>query len=488
MGSSHSQGLSAGELLVGWSEQSITPEKPVKLQGQFHERVSEYVQSEIVVTVLALETRDACGTPIDQLMIGACDLCSIPGSLLLDVREKLSARLDDFCVDKLVINATHTHTAPIKTKEEAAVGSYIYERVPAEMRPHRKPENPEIMQPDEYSAFLSERLCEAFTAAWHSRQPGFVNWQLAQAVVGHSRRVVYDDASAQMYGTSDTFNFECLEGPVDHGIELLFFWSESDLSGVAVNVACPSQVVESHNFISADYWGEVRKQLRDRFGDQVFTLPLCGAAGDQSPRDMIRRGRGEPSMHHIEGAVELATRITNAVTEKYQAALQEKQAQVELVHRVLNVDLPIRTVSRQENESAWAEFDAILATKQPGEKLDTSDIVRLFSPAGIMSRYEFQQETSFYSPEIHAIRLGQVGIVTNPFELFTEYGLKIKARSRALQTFIVQLACDSGGYLPTKRAVNGGGYSAIVASGRVGPEGGRVLVEQTVRVINELFD
>ena len=67
-----------------------------------------------------------------------------------------------------------------------------------------------------------------------------------------------------------------------------------------------------------------------------------------------------------------------------------------------------------------------------------------------MSRYEFQQETSFYSPEIHAIRLGQVGIVTNPFELFTEYGLKIKARSRALQTFIVQLACDSGAICPQR--------------------------------------
>jgi len=41
-------------------------------------------------------------------------------------------------------------------------------------------------------------------------------------------------------------------------------------------------------------------------------------------------------------------------------------------------------------------------------------------------------------------------LATNPFELFLDYGMRIKARSKALQTFVVQLACDSSGYLPTQ--------------------------------------
>ena len=87
---------------------------------------------------------------------------------------------------------------------------------------------------------------------------------------------------------------------------------------------------------------------------------------------------------------------------------------------------------------------------------------------------------------LHAIRLGDVAIATNAFELFTEFGIQMKARSRALQTFVIQLA-GPGSYVPTDRAARGGGYSAIVESNLVGPEGGQVLVERTVELINSLW-
>jgi hypothetical protein len=71
--------------------------------------------------------------------------------------------------------------------------------------------------------------------------------------------------------------------------------------------------------------------------------------------------------------------------------------------------------------------------------------------------------------------------------MFLDFGLRIKARSKALQTFVVQLACTCtwGEYLPTAKAVAGGGYGAEVVSNLVGPEGGQMLVEQTVKLINE---
>jgi hypothetical protein len=77
-----------------------------------------------------------------------------------------------------------------------------------------------------------------------------------------------------------------------------------------------------------------------------------------------------------------------------------------------------------------------------------------------------------YTAEVHVLRLGDIAICTNPFELFTDYGIQMKCRSEALQTFVIQLA-GSGTYLPTDRAVAGGGYSAIVQSNRVGYEGAR---------------
>ena len=67
------------------------------------------------------------------------------------------------------------------------------------------------------------------------------------------------------------------------------------------------------------------------------------------------------------------------------------------------------------------------------------------------------------------------------------FGLRIRARSKALQTISLQLTDGSGGYLPTAKAVEGGGYSAVVQSGMVGPDGGQVLVDKSVEFINKMF-
>jgi len=88
--------------------------------------------------------------------------------------------------------------------------------------------------------------------------------------------------------------------------------------------------------------------------------------------------------------------------------------------------------------------------------------------------------------ELHVLRIGDAAIATNSFELFGDYGIRIKARSKAVQTFIVQLA-GPGTYLPTKKAIRGGHYSAVVHSSLVGPQGGNVLVDRTVGIIDSLW-
>ncbi len=63
---------------------------------------------------------------------------------------------------------------------------------------------------------------------------------------------------------------------------------------------------------------------------------------------------------------------------------------------------------------------------------------------------------------------------------YTDYGVRIKARSPAVQTLVVQITSGRAAYLPTRRAV-AGGYSARIVDGVVGPEGGDVLVHETVK-------
>ena len=105
----------------------------------------------------------------------------------------------------------------------------------------------------------------------------------------------------------------------------------------------------------------------------------------------------------------------------------------------------------------------------------------------MIDRQALQEKQPQQTIEVHAIRIGDVAIATNPFEFFLDYGLRIKARSKAQQTLILQLTTPWTGYLPTKKAMAGGGYSAVIESCFIGPEGGQIVVDRTVDLINAMW-
>ncbi|MFC2087821.1 hypothetical protein ACFLSA_06655, partial [Bacteroidota bacterium] len=305
-----------------------------------------------------------------------------------------------------------------------------------------------------------------------------------------------------------------IEGPTDPGVDMLFCWDlKKNLTGIIMNVSCPSQVTEAKYFVSSDYWSEVRKQIRERFSDDVFLLPQCGAAGDISPRDLPRAYRaGEPNMWDIPGIVEIGKRLGHVIDLAYPEAMNSIETKVTFRHLVKDIDLPVRRVSEEEYEkaqkivneirsrepedptspnTAWNRFLKELKENEKTEEYGpwdskTSDYGWLKPMEAVMKQYQAQgKDTGFYNMELHAIRLGDVAIATNPFELYIDYGFMITGRSKASQTFIIQLCCDAAGYLPTERALSGGGYSAM--ANRIGPTAGHILVNETVNLINAMW-
>ncbi len=423
-----------GQIRVGWAQTEITPPRPVALVGQLHKRISRGVLDPLTLTVLALESTDADGHT-EQAILVSCDVISIRKVVVQRLREAIQSRIRDFDVDKLVLNATHTHTAP-GFVDGAFRGLYDVS------------EDEGVMKASQYADFFIERAAQAVAQAWENRTPGAMSWALGHAVVGMNRRAHYFDGSSVMYGDTRLSDFSHLEGYEDHGVEMLFFWDGSgQVSGIVINLACPSQEVEHLYEISADFWHDVRQAVRDRLGQRVFILPQCAAAGDQSPHPLWRR-RAEEIMRNRRGVSnrqEIARRIARAVDEAMPLARQDVRRNPVFRHRVARVDLP--------------------AYEPPAAPFYETDPIE-----GV---------------EFHVLRLGDVAMATNPFELFLDYGIRIKARSPAVLTMIVQLSCQSNGYLPTERAVRGGGYSADKFI--VGPEGGQVLVEETLKQLVVLY-
>lgn len=453
----------AEQFYVGVSTVDITPSQPVALDGQRHVRIAKEAATPLTATVLAMESRQS-QQAVDQAVIVSCDIVAIREGVCDMVRKKVSG-INGLDPQKVFLCATHTHTAPV-----TAEGKYTL------------PESG-IMRPSEYADWMTSRIAEAIGEAWTKRQPAKVGWGQGQAVVAQNRRALYADGSAKMYGATNVPEFRGLESQEDHNLEVLFFWNDqNELVATAINIACPAQEVEGLSVIHADYWHPVREKLRSQYGQNLAILGLIGAGGDVTPHLMFGKAADERmrQLRKLSRLDEIARRIARGWEEAFEAAKQDIRNDVVLKHLVQTIELPYRQVTAAEAEEARTM--AAQFVDKPAERWNYLWYQR------VVDLYEKQQrgEVNMFPMELHVIRLGDVAIATNEFELYTDYGIQIKARSPAIQTFVIQLT-GSAGYLPTERAVRGGGYGAVIQSGRIGPEGGQVLVDRTIEAISQLW-
>lgn len=456
------------KILIGWAKGNITPEKPVLLHGQFHTRISKCVNDPITITALAIESENK-----EQVIFASADLVHIYKEVCDEIREEIKKKNSEINVEKITFGATHTHTGP-------TIMEGIY------------PEPEEgIMTPSEYREFFVKKAVDCIINAWKNRKEGLVSWALTHAVVGHNRRAFYFDGKAKMYGNTDDKSFSHIEGYEDHTVNLLFTWDkDKNLTGMIINIACPSQVTEGEYFVSADFWHETREEIYKRYSKNVFILPQCSAAGDQSPHLLLDK-RAEARMRELKGLSEreeIAKRIADAIDSILPYAKKDIREEIELKHIVKTINLPVRRNTEEELKKAKEELERLKNQKPQTEPEKSYIFSQIRRNKQVIERYEKQKENPYLPMELHVIRLGDTAFATNRFELFLDYGIRIKARSKAIQTFIVQLSNGGGTYLPTERAVKSGGYGAEVVDNLVGPEGGQVLVEKTLEEINKLFE
>lgn len=479
--------MKSGKILIGWGSRDVTPiGRKVSLRGQFYVRLTEEIHDPLSVTALVLESEDSSA----QAVIVSLDAVSISDYVSEGCREVLKKKLSGFDPDKMFISATHTHTAPEQPGHNLSVS-------PPGI-------GEDVMTAKEYGDFLVEKISEAVAEAWKSRKLGALSWGKGHAVVGFNRRVSYFDGSTVMYGKTDNPEFSHVEGCEDHTVDMLFAYdAKHELTGMLLNVPCPSQCTEGAYFVSADYWHETREGLRKRYGKDLFILPQCAAAGDQSPRTMVNR-EADARMLKLKGYGEdynnarrqdIADKIAAAVEDVLPLASKDIRDDVELGHQVSRIDLVRRRATEDDLENAkkeatsWREKLESLKDADPASREYSSAFRRVGFNQRVIDLYEEQQrgENLTLPVELHSLRIGDVAMCTSRFEYFLDFGLRIKSRSKALQTFIVQLVGE-GTYLPTERAMKGGSYGAYIASTPIGPEGGQEIVEEEVKAINGMFD
>lgn len=494
---------------LGWGRRETSIDEPVNIPGQMYMRISEGVHDPLYVTALAVDG----GEGQDHVIFLSCDLGSLAWDLVPEVRAAVAELQPEICGDWIIMNATHTHTAASTNavRDKSPDGAYVYPS-------------------DEYRKFFVRMCAEAVTEAWNTRAEGGFAYGYGYAVVAHSRRVCYlrdmgatskstaPNGHCIMYGPTNHPDFSHYEGGADHFLNALYtFDKDNKLTGMIINVPCPSQVSEQMRKLSADYWGDVRQLAVEKFGPDVYILPQCAPAGDLAPRilhylhaqarrmglkfdmpyDADKAKNREPyddATKRFAERKDIAERIVASVEEIYSWAKKDIITSAPVKHHAWMQPMKRRTITEEELAACERKLEEMKSSiPDPNEDPESYRKAMSFynnikkRNENVLHKYKQQFETPTVDFETHALAIGDVAFATNKFELYQDFMHRVQARSPFVQTFVTQLTGDgAGSYLATKRSEENKGYGSSIYCNWVGHEGGQQWVEGVLEHLDQI--
>jgi len=214
------------------------------------------------------------------------------------------------------------------------------------------------------------------------------------------------------------------------------------------------------NTISADYYGEIDKQLKAKLkADKNFVgIMSNGTSGDVNTFD-FKLTKNYPS-----GDYEKMKYIADDISDSILVALKNAKWDSK---PIFNIEAGITSVDRRlPSEKLLAQVTKLVqntdyATLGTTDKA-SDDMARLYAMEVV--KLDAYQPLA-YNLLIQAIRLGDGTIGTLPGEFFSETGLKLKKEAPSEYYFSIALANAMIGYVPPKDQFSLGGYETWLCSG-----------------------
>lgn len=386
-----------------------------------------------------------------KLLLVSCDLVGLPPDAVADMREAMGEAAD-VPPRNIIIACTHTHGGPSLIRT-----NYL---MPVDV---------------EYLHRLKTWLVDLAAKAADSARPGKIGWAKGTAQIGFNRRVCWANGTHSMHGNTQRPDFAGLEGPDDPQHVALFAVDADDKLVAAVhhNTSHPTSYYAAGVY-TAEYPGEARKILREKLGE-IPVLYFNGAQGDIAMADQLK-----PKKESRDASLQRVGRmLADETLRLYEAIEYHDRPVLAHTHADLQVQVRLPTAER------LADARKVLARVDDGENIRGMGLIRAFGAVHLQD--EFGDNPVDTLP-IHVIRIGDVALVTQPCELYCQFGLEIKRRSPAPITAVVGLADGYNGYCPTIYSILGGGYSGEpIYWTRLEPYAGYKIVESAGPMLNALW-
>ncbi len=422
------------ELKAGAAVVDVTPSKfPVLVNGGMTSRSASEVVTRINARAIVLDDGR------EQIGIVVVDSCMMPRPLL-DEAKQLASQQTQLKPNRILISATHTHTAP---SSMGALGTNA---------------------DTDYLPVLRAGIAEALVKAAANLEPAKVGWAVENAAdftalrrwIRRPDRLAEDPfgnmtVRASMHAGSNWDNVTGESGPEDPDLSMI---SLQALDGrpIAVLANFSMHYFSGQKALAADYFGLFSEGLQETIGKADGDHPPFvgimshGCSGDIWRRDYKKPAEERDPFKTIEdytaGLLEIAVKAYATIEHKADADLAMSEARPTLKYRVPDLQ-----------RLDWAQkIVNELGDRPPKTREEVYALEQII--------LHDRQSTEVV---VQGIRIGDIGIATTPNETYALTGLKVKLQSPLPKTMVIELANGGDGYIPPPEQHVLGGYNTWAA-------------------------
>lgn len=425
-----------GQLKAGAAIVDITPTSfPVIVSGHFNERSADRAYDPLYSRALVLDDGKT------RLAIVVVDSCMMPRELL-DTVKSLAAKSTGIPPERMLISATHTHSAP---SVMGILGS----------------------RPDpNYPRFLVPQIVRSIEQAAAKLEPaGISAGVVSDPKHTYCRRWIYRSdrigldpfgnrtMRANMHPGYQKPDVIGPAGPVDTNLTLVSFQA---LDGRPIAVlANYSMHYFGSPLVSADYFGRFAERLATLIGrGEPQRTPVVimsqGTSGDLQWLDYSQPQSRITMEQYADEVADVAFKLHQSLPPHVsQPGAKTQSGPHDLSLAMAEAKLALQRRAPDAERLAWArKMLGTFKDRQP------ESLPEVYAQEQIFLDREPQREL-----KLQAIRIANIGIAALPNEVFGITGLRIREQSPLAITFNIELANGGEGYIPPPEQHKLGGYT-----------------------------
>ena len=425
----------AGELRAGAFAMDVTPLKfPISINGNMQDAPAKRAADPLHARCLVLDDGQT------RIAFVVVDNCVIRRELMDDAKQRAS-KLTGIPTERMLISATHAHSCPTVT------GAFQSEPV------------------EEYVEFLTDRIAAGIKQASDNLTPARVAWGVGrdEAQVFNRRWLLKEPTNeTNPYGLIDKARMNPgynnpkvtkSAGPVDPEVSFLSVQSPDGRPRAFLANYSLHYVGGTGGDLSADYFGAFAERIGQLLkangpssGPKQPAFVGIMSNGTSADVNNVNFGLTMPPKYEpFEKLKLVANSVATAALTAHDKV--EYRSAMTIAMRETEIELKVRKPSA----------DDIAAST---ERLSKAGEFPYKATPDVYARetLKLTEYPDTVKLKLQAIRIGDIGIVAIPAEVFTEIGLEIKRRSPLRPTFTISLANGWNGYLPTPQQHELAGY------------------------------